>query len=158
MKPASFRYLRPRSLDEALTLLGEHGYDAKVLAGGQSLVPAMNFRLAQPAVLVDLNEVPGLDGITAFDGGVRVGATDLQANGWLFILGGANGNPSNGNDTSTEIFNPGDNHGTWDSLGGGAMQEPRIHMGSTKESAFFFIVGGEGETGAALDSIEQTIQ
>ncbi len=55
MKPAPFRYFAPRSLDEALALLAEHGDEAKVLAGGQSLVPAMNFRLAQPAVLVDLN-------------------------------------------------------------------------------------------------------
>src|SRR5688572_31692272 len=60
MKPASFEYFRPRSLDEALSLLDEHGSDAKPLAGGQSLIPAMNFRLAMPAVLVDLNTVPGL--------------------------------------------------------------------------------------------------
>ena len=55
MKPAPFEYFRPRSLDEALALLAEHGGDAKPLAGGQSLIPAMNFRLATPAVLVDLN-------------------------------------------------------------------------------------------------------
>ena len=60
MKPAPFAYFRPRSLDEALSLLDEHGGDAKPLAGGQSLIPAMNFRLATPAVLVDLNAVDGL--------------------------------------------------------------------------------------------------
>ena len=49
MKPAAFRYFAPRSLEEALALLAEHGDEAKILAGGQSLVPAMNFRLAQPA-------------------------------------------------------------------------------------------------------------
>jgi carbon-monoxide dehydrogenase medium subunit len=55
MKPAPFEYFQPHSLDEALALLAEHGGDAKPLAGGQSLIPAMNFRLAMPAVLVDLN-------------------------------------------------------------------------------------------------------
>jgi carbon-monoxide dehydrogenase medium subunit len=60
VKPAPFRYFAPRALDEALELLAEHGDQAKVLAGGQSLVPAMNFRLAQPAVLIDLNGVTEL--------------------------------------------------------------------------------------------------
>lgn len=60
MKPAPFEYYAPSSLEEALTRLAEHGYDAKVLAGGQSLIPMMNFRLAQPSVLVDLNRVPSL--------------------------------------------------------------------------------------------------
>ena len=55
VKPAPFEYHRPRTLDEALSLLAEHGGDAKPLAGGQSLIPAMNFRLATPSVLVDLN-------------------------------------------------------------------------------------------------------
>ena len=64
MKPAPFDYHRPASADEALALLAEHGYDAKLLAGGQSLVPAMNFRLAAPAVLIDLNRIPGLDGLS----------------------------------------------------------------------------------------------
>lgn len=63
MKPAPFEYHRPTSVDEALSLLEQHGYDAKLLAGGQSLIPAMNFRLAQPAVLIDLNRVAGLAGI-----------------------------------------------------------------------------------------------
>ncbi|HEY73087.1 MAG TPA: xanthine dehydrogenase family protein subunit M, partial [Thermoflexia bacterium] len=53
MKPASFKYYAPTTVEEALAHLAEHGYDAKPLAGGQSLVPTMNFRLSQPAALVD---------------------------------------------------------------------------------------------------------
>ena len=60
VKPAPFDYYAPTTVDGALGLLAEHGSAAKVLAGGQSLVPAMNFRLAQPAVLVDLNNIPDL--------------------------------------------------------------------------------------------------
>ena len=60
MKPAAFEYHRPRSLDEALSLLDDHGGEAKPLAGGQSLIPAMNFRLATPAVLIDLNALEEL--------------------------------------------------------------------------------------------------
>jgi carbon-monoxide dehydrogenase medium subunit len=78
MKPAAFEYHRPDSVDQALALLAEHGYDAKLLAGGQSLVPAMNFRLAAPAVLIDLNRIPGLDGIAEADGGLRLGAMVRQ--------------------------------------------------------------------------------
>jgi carbon-monoxide dehydrogenase medium subunit len=75
MKPAPFDYVAPESLQGALAALGEHGADAKLLAGGQSLIPVMNFRLAQPAVLIDLNRVPGLDGIeTTSEGGLRIGA------------------------------------------------------------------------------------
>jgi len=73
MKPASFRYFRPDTLDEALDLLRTYGDDAKPLAGGQSLVPAMNFRLAQPAVLVDLNRIPNLGAIDSGGDGLRVG-------------------------------------------------------------------------------------
>jgi aerobic carbon-monoxide dehydrogenase medium subunit len=79
MKPAPFSYHRPDSVEEAAALLVEHGYDAKLLAGGQSLVPAMNFRLAQPAVLVDLNRVVGLSGIVENgDGALRMGAMVRQ--------------------------------------------------------------------------------
>jgi CO/xanthine dehydrogenase FAD-binding subunit len=77
VKPAPFLYRRPESLDEALALLHEHGDEAKVLAGGQSLVPLLNMRLARPSVLVDLNRVAGLDRIEA-NGGVRVGALVRQ--------------------------------------------------------------------------------
>jgi len=57
MKPASFEYFSPTTVDEALVLLAEYGYDAKVLAGGQSLIPMMNFRLAQPSVIIDINKI-----------------------------------------------------------------------------------------------------
>lgn len=74
MKPAPFAYFRPDSLEEALEILAAHGGDAKPLAGGQSLVPAMNFRLAQPAALVDLNRIAALRTVEA-DGtaGLRLG-------------------------------------------------------------------------------------
>lgn len=79
MKPAPFEYCAPITREEALSLLAEHGGDAKPLAGGQSLVPAMNFRLAQPAILVDLNGVTDLFGIgEASDGGLRIGAMTRQ--------------------------------------------------------------------------------
>ena len=79
MKPAPFEYHRPDTVEQAVALLAAHGYDAKLLAGGQSLVPAMNFRLAQPAVLVDLNRVGGLSYIhEQRDGGLRIGAMTRQ--------------------------------------------------------------------------------
>ena len=78
MKPAPFEYFRPRSLDEALALLAEHGGDAKPLAGGQSLIPAMNFRLATPSVLVDLNGLRELSYITDGAGDVRIGGMTRQ--------------------------------------------------------------------------------
>jgi CO/xanthine dehydrogenase FAD-binding subunit len=74
VKPAPFTYERASSLEHALTILSRHP-DAKPLAGGQSLIPAMNFRLAQPSMLVDLGAVRELSGITAAsDGGLRIGA------------------------------------------------------------------------------------
>ncbi len=78
MKPAPFTYHRPRSLDEALSVLAEVGDEGKVLAGGQSLLPMLSMRLASPGHLVDVNAVPGLDTVVADgavgDGVVRVGA------------------------------------------------------------------------------------
>lgn len=75
MKPAPFEYIAPTSLDEALNALQDHGYDGKLLAGGQSLIPVMNFRLAQPTVIIDLNGVTELDALNEdVNGGVRVGA------------------------------------------------------------------------------------
>jgi carbon-monoxide dehydrogenase medium subunit len=74
MKPAAFDYYRPASRSEALALLANHGGDAKPLAGGQSLIPAMNFRLAMPAVLVDLNEVADLSYIRRQGDDLRIGA------------------------------------------------------------------------------------
>jgi carbon-monoxide dehydrogenase medium subunit len=78
MKPAPFRYFAPKSIDEALDLLAEHGWDAKPLAGGQSLVPTMNFRLAQPAVLIDLNGVDDLFFLRAQGSGISIGAMTRQ--------------------------------------------------------------------------------
>jgi len=75
MKPAPFEYYAPTSVEEALSHLDEFGYDAKVLAGGQSLVPMMNFRLVQPSVLVDLNNIPDLGFINPDEnGGLRLGS------------------------------------------------------------------------------------
>jgi carbon-monoxide dehydrogenase medium subunit len=78
LKPAPFDYHRPETLDEALRLLAELGPGARPLAGGQSLIPFMNFRLARPSALVDLNRVEGLAGITDGDDGVAVGAMTRQ--------------------------------------------------------------------------------
>lgn len=78
MKPAPFELYRAHSAREALTLLAEHGDNAKLLAGGQSLIPAMNFRLARPAVLVDLNDAADLAGIATTRGAVRIGAMTRQ--------------------------------------------------------------------------------
>ena len=78
MKPPRFDYLLPRTLDEALGVLAQHGEDAKVLAGGQSLVPLLNFRLVRPAYLVDLNDIPDLDAIRVEDGYLAIGAMTRQ--------------------------------------------------------------------------------
>jgi aerobic carbon-monoxide dehydrogenase medium subunit len=74
MLPSKFEYHRAGSLDEALSLLGTYGEDAKVLAGGQSLIPMMKLRFANPDRLVDVNHVEGLDGIEERDGSLRIGA------------------------------------------------------------------------------------
>jgi CO/xanthine dehydrogenase FAD-binding subunit len=78
VKPAPFVYHRPRGLDAALALMSEYGEEAKPLAGGQSLIPAMNFRLATPTVLVDLNEVAELAYITRGAGHVAIGGMTRQ--------------------------------------------------------------------------------
>jgi len=72
--PAAFEYLRAHSPDEAFAHLQKHGGDARVLAGGQSLIPAMRFRLARPSVLVDVNEIAALDYVRTSDGMLNVGA------------------------------------------------------------------------------------
>ena len=77
MKPAPFEYFRPASVEEAVALLAEHE-DAKPLAGGQSLVPMLNFRLARPSALIDLGAVEGLAGIRVEDGALVVGAMTRQ--------------------------------------------------------------------------------
>ena len=75
MKPAPFRYVAARSVEQALALKAEHGDEARFLAGGQSLVPTMNFRLTQPAMLIDINPLTDLSGIKNGAGNrVRIGA------------------------------------------------------------------------------------
>lgn len=74
MKPNSFEYVKAGSLDEALSVLSERGDAAKVLAGGQSLIPAMNMRFAAPDVLVDISGIAGLQEIQSADGVLRIGA------------------------------------------------------------------------------------
>ena len=78
MKPAPFEYHAPTTVDEACSMLATLE-DAKVLAGGQSLIPLLNFRLARPQHLVDINRVPGLDRIYERDGGIAVQALVRQA-------------------------------------------------------------------------------
>jgi carbon-monoxide dehydrogenase medium subunit len=79
VKPPPFDYHGPVTLGEALDVLAEAGPGGKVLAGGQSLIPLLNMRLAAPAHIVDVNRVPGLDGIEAGPAGVRVGALARHA-------------------------------------------------------------------------------
>lgn len=79
MKPAPFDYFAARSMEEALSLLGRHGDEARPLAGGQSLVPMMALRLARPAVLVDLNPIASLAGVELAEDRLRIGAMTRQA-------------------------------------------------------------------------------
>jgi carbon-monoxide dehydrogenase medium subunit len=73
VKPAPFAYKKVRSLDEAIALLGEHK-DARLLAGGQSLIATLNMRLSAPSMLIDINGISGLDGIVEKNGAVEIGA------------------------------------------------------------------------------------
>ena len=77
--PSSFDYLAPSTLDEAVDLLHAHGGEAKVLAGGQSLIPMLKLRLAEPAVLVDINRIPGLAYVEERDGALRIGALTRES-------------------------------------------------------------------------------
>jgi len=78
LKPAPFAYAKARTLDDAIRLLGEHKGEAKLLAGGQSLIATLNMRLSSPSLLVDINGV-GLDGIAVKDGTVEIGALARHA-------------------------------------------------------------------------------
>jgi CO/xanthine dehydrogenase FAD-binding subunit len=78
MKPPRFAYHDPVTRDEALSLLESYGDEAKVLAGGQSLVPVLNMRLSQPAHLVDINRLPDLSYIREFENGLAIGALTRQ--------------------------------------------------------------------------------
>jgi carbon-monoxide dehydrogenase medium subunit len=79
VKPVPFTYVRAESVEHAVETLRAHGDEAKVLAGGQSLLPALNMRLVRPGVLVDLNFATGLDGVTEENGSLRIGALVRQA-------------------------------------------------------------------------------
>jgi len=79
MKPSRFEYRDPRHLEDALVLLGEHGDDAKVLAGGQSLMPMLSMRLAYPSLLVDINGLDELQGIREQDNSIVFGALTRQS-------------------------------------------------------------------------------
>jgi aerobic carbon-monoxide dehydrogenase medium subunit len=79
MIPGQFSYHAPATLPEAIALLGEHGYDAKILSGGQSLIPLMRFRLAQPAHLVDINRIDGLSYVREENGSLCIGALAREA-------------------------------------------------------------------------------
>ncbi|HKC44403.1 MAG TPA: xanthine dehydrogenase family protein subunit M [Burkholderiales bacterium] len=79
MKPAPFEYVRPGSLPEALDALARHGPAGRILAGGQSLVPMMNLRLVKPAVLIDINRVPGLADVRVDGGELVIGALARHA-------------------------------------------------------------------------------
>jgi carbon-monoxide dehydrogenase medium subunit len=89
MKPAAFRYFAPRTIDEAVDLLAEHGDEGRVLAGGQSLVPAMNFRLARPASLIDINRIATLDYVREQDGALCIGALARHARFEMPVAPGA---------------------------------------------------------------------
>ena len=95
MIPAQFDYVAPESLDEALSALQDGGEDAKVLAGGHSLIPLMKLRLSYPSLLVDLRRVPGLTGIERENGSWRIGAMTSHyavAEGGLGLASTAAGN------------------------------------------------------------------
>jgi carbon-monoxide dehydrogenase medium subunit len=77
--PANFDYAAPESLDEALSLLSQGGGDAKLIAGGHSLLPLMKLRLAAPSMLVSLGKVPGLGGVERANGGFKIGAMTRHA-------------------------------------------------------------------------------
>lgn len=74
MKPTSFDYVKAESIEAAIHALERFGEDARILAGGQSLMPLMNMRMLRPSGIVDINSIPGLDGIRLIDGRVRIGA------------------------------------------------------------------------------------
>src|SRR5258708_33978070 len=74
MIPAAFDYVRPSSLSEALDLLAKHGDDAKVLAGGHSLIPAMKLRLSQPKILIDIGRIADLRSVNQQNGKIAIGA------------------------------------------------------------------------------------
>ena len=79
MIPPAFEYLRPKSLPEAIAFLQQYGDEAKILSGGQSLIPMMKFRLARPGYLIDINRIPGLSYIKEEDGYLKIGGLTREA-------------------------------------------------------------------------------
>ncbi|MFE3836533.1 FAD binding domain-containing protein [Pseudogemmobacter sonorensis] len=79
MKPASFSYRKPVSIAEAITLLAEYGEEGKIIAGGQSLVPSMNFRLARPETLIDINNIAEIQGVRDMPDHLEIGAVTRHA-------------------------------------------------------------------------------
>ena len=79
MYPSSFEYVRPGSLSEVVTLLGQYGDDAKILSGGQSLIPMMKFRIARPSWIIDINRVPGLSYIKEEGGHLKIGGLTRES-------------------------------------------------------------------------------
>ncbi|MGB2602320.1 MAG: xanthine dehydrogenase family protein subunit M [Candidatus Sulfotelmatobacter sp.] len=79
MIPPAFEYLRPNTIPEAITLLRQHGDDAKILSGGQSLIPMMKLRIARPGYLIDINRISGLSYIKEEDGFLKIGGLTREA-------------------------------------------------------------------------------
>ena len=79
MIPPSFEYLRPKTIPEAIAMLQQHGDAAKILSGGQSLIPMMKLRLARPAILIDINRISGLSHVKEEDGYLKIGGLTREA-------------------------------------------------------------------------------
>ena len=101
MIPAVFDYHAPLTLDEALALLTQHGDKAKILAGGQSLLPLLKLRLGQAGILIDIGRVPGLEYIKEEGGTLRIGAATRESAlerslSWHFACGARHGRSTRG--------------------------------------------------------------
>src|SRR5215831_8983416 len=79
MIPPSFEYLRPKTIPEAIAMLQQHGDAAKILSGGQSLIPMMKLRLARPSILIDINRISGLSHVKEEDGYLKIGGLTREA-------------------------------------------------------------------------------
>src|SRR5580700_11336483 len=79
MIPPSFEYLRPKTVPEAIAMLQQHGDEAKILSGGQSLIPMMKFRLARPGFLIDINRIAGLSYVKEEGGYLKIGGLTREA-------------------------------------------------------------------------------